>query len=110
MKSCGPLGIQCFGEACCLYHLGRNEMQMPGSSYVLVAICVMTHKTIICSYTVHLMLFVEAAKVIFIYQTWYIYPKRMNILLGVVILQLVKMTMLLERENLSVYVTEAHGM
>jgi hypothetical protein len=34
----------------------------------------------------------------------------MNILLGVMILQLVKMTMLLERDNLSVYVTEAHGM
>jgi len=77
MKSCGLVGIQCFGETCCLYHLGRNEMQMPGSSYVLVTIYVITHKTRIYSYTVHLMLFVEAAKVIFVYQTWYIYPMRM---------------------------------
>jgi len=57
-------------------------MQMPGSSYVLVTIYVIAHKTRIYSYTVHLILFVEAAKIIFIYQTWYIYPVRMNMLLG----------------------------
>jgi hypothetical protein len=109
MKSCGLVDIQCFGETCYLYHLGRNEMQMP-PSYALVTIFVITHKTRIYSHTVHLILFVEAAKVIFVHQTWYMYPMRMNILLGVMILQLVKMTMLLERDNLSVYVTEAHGM
>jgi hypothetical protein len=65
MKSCGLVGIQCFvGETCCLYHLGRNEMQMPGSFYVLVTVYVITHKTRIYSFTVHLMLFVEAAEVI----------------------------------------------
>lgn len=83
---------------------------MPGSSYVLVTVYVITHKARIYSYTLHLILFVEAATVIFIYQTWYIYPTRMNILPGVMILQLVKMTMLLERDNLSIYVNEAHGM
>jgi len=83
---------------------------MPGSSYVLVTIQVITHKTRIYSYTVHLILFLEVAKVIFIYQTWYIYPMRVNMLLGDLISQHVKMTMLLERDTVSVYVTEAHGM
>jgi hypothetical protein len=110
MKSCGPVDIQCFGETCCLYHWGRNEMQMPGSSYVLVTIYVITHKTRIYSCTVHLILFVEAAKVIFIYQTWNIYPMRMNMLLGVMISQHVKMTMLLERDTVSIYVNEVYGM
>jgi hypothetical protein len=58
-------------------------------------------------YAVHLILFVEAAKVVFIYQSRYIlvYPMRMNILLGVMISQLLKVTMLLERDTVSVYVT-----